>query len=135
VPTEHAAGGGLDLKAFFTVIAKDPAAVTAADVLEFLAHQRVAGRWSGWRTGSRSCPRGQSPGGCRRYRACMPIWSYAGAGYPGAAGPAEPAARRVAAVADRAAGAGAGAADAAAGLSLGEADRLVGVLRTHRNRA
>src|SRR5947207_2720877 len=29
-----------DLKAFFTVIAKDPAAVTAADVFEFLAHQR-----------------------------------------------------------------------------------------------
>ena len=29
-----------DLKAFFTVIAKDPVAVTAADVFEFLAHQR-----------------------------------------------------------------------------------------------
>jgi len=29
-----------DLKAFFTVIAKDPAAVTAADVFEFLADQR-----------------------------------------------------------------------------------------------
>jgi integrase/recombinase XerD len=29
-----------DLKAFFTVIPKDPAAVTAADVFEFLAHQR-----------------------------------------------------------------------------------------------
>jgi integrase/recombinase XerD len=29
-----------DLKAFFTVISKDPVAVTAADVFEFLAHQR-----------------------------------------------------------------------------------------------
>jgi len=29
-----------DLKAFFTVISRDPVAVTAADVFEFLAHQR-----------------------------------------------------------------------------------------------
>src|SRR5216684_4522749 len=29
-----------DLKAFFTVIGKDPVEVTAADVFEFLAHQR-----------------------------------------------------------------------------------------------
>lgn len=29
-----------DLKAFFTVIAKEPTAVTPADVFEFLAHQR-----------------------------------------------------------------------------------------------
>jgi len=29
-----------DLKAFFTVTGKDPAGVTAADVFEFLAHQR-----------------------------------------------------------------------------------------------
>src|ERR1700761_8754677 len=29
-----------DLKAFFTVVAKDPVVVTAADVFEFLAHQR-----------------------------------------------------------------------------------------------
>ena len=29
-----------DLKAFFTVIGRDPVAVTAADVFEFLAHQR-----------------------------------------------------------------------------------------------
>ena len=29
-----------DLKAFFTVVAKDPVAVAAADVFEFLAHQR-----------------------------------------------------------------------------------------------
>ena len=29
-----------DLKAFFTVVPKDPAAVTPADVFEFLAHQR-----------------------------------------------------------------------------------------------
>ena len=31
-----------DLKAFFTVVGKDPAEVTAADVFEFLAHQRFA---------------------------------------------------------------------------------------------
>jgi integrase/recombinase XerD len=29
-----------DLKAFFSVVAKDPAAVTAADVFDFLADQR-----------------------------------------------------------------------------------------------
>jgi site-specific recombinase XerD len=29
-----------DLKTFFNVVPKDPAAVTAADVFEFLAHQR-----------------------------------------------------------------------------------------------
>jgi site-specific recombinase XerC len=29
-----------DLKAFFTVVAKDPVEVTPADVFEFLAHQR-----------------------------------------------------------------------------------------------
>lgn len=40
MPAEHAAGGGIRPEAFFTVIAKEPAAVTPADVLEFLAHQR-----------------------------------------------------------------------------------------------
>jgi hypothetical protein len=30
----------LDLKAFFTVVAKDPAAIAAAGVFEFLADQR-----------------------------------------------------------------------------------------------
>jgi site-specific recombinase XerC len=40
VPAQHAAGGGLDLKAFFTVIEKGPLEVAAADVFEFLAHQR-----------------------------------------------------------------------------------------------
>ena len=38
-----------DPKAFFEVTGKDPLEVTAADVLKFLAHQRGAGRWSGWR--------------------------------------------------------------------------------------
>jgi hypothetical protein len=33
-----------DLKAFFTVIGKDPVLVTAADVFEFLADQRGASR-------------------------------------------------------------------------------------------
>src|SRR5215472_3101017 len=40
MPAEHCAGGGLDLKAFFAVVAKDPAQVTAADVFDFLAEQR-----------------------------------------------------------------------------------------------
>src|SRR5207253_6217275 len=55
-----------DLKAFFTVTGKDPLEVAAADVFEFLADQRGTGRWFGWRTGSRGCPRGRSPGACRR---------------------------------------------------------------------
>ena len=40
MPAEHAAGGGLYLKAFFAVTGKDPLRVAAADVFEFLAHQR-----------------------------------------------------------------------------------------------
>ncbi|CAN5177174.1 hypothetical protein BH20ACT5_BH20ACT5_10760 [soil metagenome] len=45
---------GFDLKVFFTVVGKDPAAVTAADVLAFIEAQRAprrggkccaAGRW------------------------------------------------------------------------------------------
>ena len=40
MPAQHAADGGLDLKAFFTVIEKGPLEVAAADVFEFLAHQR-----------------------------------------------------------------------------------------------
>ena len=64
-----------DLKTFFAVVRKDPVEVTAADVFEFLAHQRGTGRWCGWRTGSRGCRRGRSPAACRRCRACMPAWS------------------------------------------------------------
>jgi integrase/recombinase XerD len=40
VPAEHAAGGGIRLKTFFTVVGKDPVEVTAVDVFDFLAHQR-----------------------------------------------------------------------------------------------
>jgi MarR family len=40
VPPERAAGGGFDLKVFFTVVSKDPVAVNAADVFDFLADQR-----------------------------------------------------------------------------------------------
>jgi hypothetical protein len=54
-----------DLAAFFTVTGKDPLQVTAADVFEFLAHQRgdrtvvrLADRESG-------CRRGRSPQGAR----------------------------------------------------------------------
>jgi len=53
-----------DLKAFFTVLAgKDPVEVAAADVFEFLAHQRGDRSVVGWRTGSPGCRRGRSPGG------------------------------------------------------------------------
>jgi hypothetical protein len=64
-----------DLKAFFTVLAgKDPVEVAAADVFEFLAHQRGDRSVVGWRTGSPGCRRGRSPGGCRRWRGCMRTW-------------------------------------------------------------
>ena len=52
-----------DLKAFFTVIEKDPLEVAAADVFEFLADQRGTGRWCGWRAGSLGCRRGPRPAG------------------------------------------------------------------------
>src|SRR6185437_4148177 len=63
-----------DLKAFFTVISKDPVAVTAADVFEFLAHQRGDRTVVRLADGSRGCRRGRLPGACRRCRACMPTW-------------------------------------------------------------
>jgi hypothetical protein len=40
VPAEHAAGGGLRPEDILRVTGKDPVEVTAADVFEFLAHQR-----------------------------------------------------------------------------------------------
>jgi integrase/recombinase XerD len=110
-----------DLKAFFTVIAKDPAAVTAADVFDFLADQRgdrtvvrLADRESGLsaRTIAR---RLSSVSGLYAYLVAR--GGYAGGRQPGAAGAADPAGGRVAAVADGAAGAG--AADAAADLVAG----------------
>ena len=64
-----------DLKAFFAVTGKDPVQVTAADVFEFLAHQRgdravirLADRESG--LSARTIARR-----LRRCRACMPTWS------------------------------------------------------------
>jgi len=59
-----------DLKAFFLVVRRDPVAVTAADVFEFLAHQR-GDRTVVRLTGNRGCRRGRSPAACRRCRACM----------------------------------------------------------------
>jgi integrase/recombinase XerD len=44
-----------DLKAFFTIVAKDPVEVTAADVFEFVAAQRGAARCCAWSTGSLRC--------------------------------------------------------------------------------
>ncbi len=43
VPSEHGAGRGYDLKVFFTLIPKEPAEVTTADVLAFITAQRSAG--------------------------------------------------------------------------------------------
>ena len=40
MPSEHFAGGAFDLKAFFTVVGKDPADITPADVFDFLSDQR-----------------------------------------------------------------------------------------------
>ena len=60
-----------DLKVFFTVVAKDPVAVAAVDVFEFLAHQRGDRTVCGWLTGSLGCRHGRSRAGCRRCRAGM----------------------------------------------------------------
>jgi hypothetical protein len=62
-----------DLKALFTVVAKDPAAVAAADVFEFLADQR--GDRTVVLTPSRGCRRGRSLAGCRRCRSFIHTWS------------------------------------------------------------
>jgi len=40
VSAEHVAGVAFDLKTFFMVVAKDPTAVVALDVFDFLADQR-----------------------------------------------------------------------------------------------
>jgi len=106
-----------DLKAFFTVVAKDPMAVTAADVFDFLADRtvvRLADRESG--LSARTI--------ARRLSSVSGLYAYLVARgdtpvdvNPVPRGPADPAGGRVAAVADRAAGAG--AADAAADLVAG----------------
>src|SRR5262245_54343520 len=68
----------LGLKAFFTIVCKDPVEVTAADVFDFLAHQRGTVRWCGWLTGSPGYRRGRSPAACHRCRAFTRTWSRAG---------------------------------------------------------
>ena len=50
-----------DLKAFFTVILKDPVAVTAADVSSSWLISGGTGRWCGWRTGSQAVGAGDRP--------------------------------------------------------------------------
>ena len=110
-----------DLKAFFTVIAKDPVAVTAADVFEFLAHQR------GDRTVVRLADRESGLSArtiARRLSSVSGLYAYLVARgdtpvqvNPVPRGLLTRRAGRVAAVADRAAGAG--AADAAADLVAG----------------
>jgi integrase/recombinase XerD len=42
-----------DLKVFFSVVDKEPIEVVAADVFDFLAHQRGTARWCASRTVSR----------------------------------------------------------------------------------
>jgi hypothetical protein len=99
------------LKAFFTVAGKGPVEVTAADVFDFLAHQRgdravvrLADRESG--LSARMI--------ARRLSSVSGLFAYlvargerAGAGQPGATGAADPPPGRDGAVADGAAGAGA----------------------------
>jgi hypothetical protein len=60
-----------DLKTFFKVVGKDPVEVDAADVFEFLAHQRGIGRWCGWPIGNRACLPARWLVGCRRCR----VWA------------------------------------------------------------
>ena len=64
-----------DLKTLFTVTARNPVEVTAADVFEFLAHQRGDRGVVRLRAGSRGCRRGLSPAACRRCRASGPDWT------------------------------------------------------------
>jgi integrase/recombinase XerD len=128
---------GFDLKAFFTVISKDPVAVTAADVFEFLAHQRgdrtvvrLADRESGLsaRTIAR---RLSSVSGLYAYlvaRGDTPVQvnpvprglltRRAGGSRRSRTAPLVRVPRTLPRI-----------------LSPGEADRLVGALRTHRDRA
>jgi hypothetical protein len=111
-----------DLKAFFTVVAKDPVVVTAADVFEFLAHQR------GDRTVVRLADRESGLSArtiARRLSSLSGLYAYlvARGDTPVQVNPVprglltRRAGGRVEAVADRAAGAG--AADAAADLVTG----------------
>ena len=126
-----------DLKAFFAVTGKDPVQVTAADVFEFLAHQRggravirLADRESGLSARTIARRLSSVPGLCAYLvaRGDTPV-----PGRPGARWHDDPPPGRDDAVADGPAGAG--AADPAAGLVSGEAGRLAGALRTHRDRA
>src|SRR5262249_30366760 len=109
-----------DLKAFFTVICKDPVEVTAADVFDFLADQR------GDRTVIRLADRESGLSArtiARRLSSLSGLYAYlvAGGDTPVRANPVprpdDAAAGRDGAVADRAAGAG--AADAAEDLVAG----------------
>lgn len=75
------AAHAFDLKVFFTVIGKPPAAVTTADVLGFIEAQRAARRGPNvvrLADGEAGLARGRSSGGWRRCRACSPIWTLAG---------------------------------------------------------
>ena len=103
-----------DLKAFFTVVARDPVEVTAADVFEFLAHQRddrsvvrLADRESG--LSARTI--------ARRLSSVSGLYAYlvARGDTPVRANPVPRTLPRI--------------------LSPAEADRLVAALRTHRDRA
>jgi integrase/recombinase XerD len=60
-----------DLKAFFTVVAKAPAEVTAADVFDFLADQRGDRGVVRLADRSRGCRHARSPAACRRWPGCL----------------------------------------------------------------
>jgi len=126
-----------DLKAFFTVISMDPVAVTAADVFEFLAHQRgdrtvirLADRESGLsaRTIARRLSsvsglyaylvaRGDTPVGVNPVPRGL-LTRREGGSRRSRTAPLVRVPRTLPRI-----------------LSPGEADRLVGALRTHRDRA
>ena len=118
-----------DLKVFFSVVGKDPARVTTADVFEFLraAVRGGASGWCGWRTASRGCRRGRSPAGCRRCRACIAYLLARGDTRCGSTRCRAAWLRGArAARGGRGRAAGAGAADAAAGLVAGRGRRAGG---------
>ena len=57
-----------DLKAFFTIVDKEPADVAACDVFDFLAHQRGDRTVVRMADRSRACRLAPSPGASRRCR-------------------------------------------------------------------
>ena len=125
-----------DLKVFFTVVAKDPVAVAAVDVFEFLAHQRGDRTVCGWLTGSLGCRHGR----LRRLSSVSGRYGYliARADTPVQVSPVPrglPTRHRGGAVRPRVAPLVRVPRTLPRILSPQEADRLLGALRTHRDQA